>query len=172
MSAGLLRYLAPYLIGAAVLVAVGLGVRWYGSDRYAAGVAAERAATIERQARLERAIQEEKDRAEANYRGAVLARQRLEAEIAGLARDRAAAVARVDGLRRQVAERDAALADAAGRADGAGTDWLGVFGECLARAESLGRRLGAVGGDAARFADQVTGLQGYVRALNSAPAAR
>lgn len=168
MSAAVLRALGPYLIGAAVIVAVLVGVRWYGVGRYDDGVAAERAATLERQARVERAMQEERDRADANYRGAVLARQQTEAALAASERDRGAAVARIDGLLKQLAQRRAAVAATGSGSDGAGADWIGIFGECVARAESLGRRLGQVGGDAARFADQVTGLQGYVRALGGA----
>lgn len=82
------------------------------------------------------------------------------------ARSRWADVAPIDGLLKQLAQRRPATAATGPGADGAGADWIGLFGECLARAESLGRRLGRVGADAARFADQVSGLQRYVRALN------
>ncbi|VFR32632.1 hypothetical protein BER2_2994 [plant metagenome] len=40
MNAGLLRAVAPYLIGAAALAAIVLGVRWYGHSQFAAGQAA------------------------------------------------------------------------------------------------------------------------------------
>lgn len=166
----------PYLIGPAVLALVLAGWRidrqLYGARQYDAGVATERAATLERQARVERAMQEERDRADANYRGAVLARQQTEAALAASDRQRATAVARIDGLRKQLAQRSAATARAGGRPDGAGADWLGVFGECVARAERLGRRFGEVGADAARFADQVNGLQGYVAAVHATPDAQ
>lgn len=160
------RAVGPYLMGAAVIVAVLVGVRLYGAGRYDDGVAAERAATLERQARVERAMQEEKDRADAQYRGAVLARQQAEAALAASERDRGAAVARIDGLLKQLAQRRAATAATGPGSDGAGADWIGLFGECVARTESLGRRLGQVGADAARFADQVNGLQGYVKSLH------
>lgn len=80
-------------------------------------------------------------------------------------RSRDAAFARVDRLRRQLADRRAAARNAGGGPDGAGPDWIGQFGECLGRAQSLGRRLGEVGKDAAGWADQVNGLQDYIKAL-------
>lgn len=73
----LLRAALPYLIGAAFLVAAALGVRWYGASQYQAGAEAKQAAIEKRQAVIERARQEEKDREEAKYRGAVLARQQV-----------------------------------------------------------------------------------------------
>ncbi|OZI36277.1 hypothetical protein CEG14_14795 [Bordetella genomosp. 1] len=146
----------PYLIGAAVLALALAGWRidrqLYGARQYDAGVATERAATLERQARVERAMQEERDRADANYRGAVLARQNAEKTVA-------AHRSRIDGLQRQLAGRRAPLASASGGSDGAGADWIGVVGACVAEYERLGR-------DAAAWADQVNGLQGYVRSLS------
>lgn len=165
----LLRAAAPYLIGAALVVVAFLGVRWYGSSQFRAGGDARQAEIEKRQAAVERTWQEERDRADANYRGAVLARNHTESKLAQAERDRDAAFARVDGLRKQLAVRVAASPDASSRPDGAGPDWIGLFGECLGRAESLGRRLGEVGKDAAGWADQVNGLQGYIRGLGMVP---
>lgn len=164
----LLKAAAPYLVGAGVLAGLVAGVWMYGGHQYRAGVASERAATLERQARVERAMQEERDRADAQYRGAVLARQQTESRLAQAERDRDAAFARVGGLRKQLAARGSAASYAGAGPDGASPDWIGLFGECLGRAESLGRRLGEVGKDAARWADQVNGLQGYIRGLRGA----
>ena len=165
----LARAALPYLIGAAVLAAAGLGARWYGASKYQAGGDARQAEIEKRQAATERAWQEERDRADAQYRGAALARQQAESKLAQAERDRDAAFARVDGLRKQLAARGAAAPYAGGGPDGPSPDWIGLFGECLGRAESLGRRLGEVGKDAARWADQVNGLQGYIRGLGVAP---
>ncbi|AZW19129.1 hypothetical protein [Bordetella hinzii] len=154
----LFRTAAPYLVGAALVAAVVLGVRWYGASRYDAGVAAERAATLERQARLERAMQEEKDRADAQYRGAVLAREAAEKTVA-------AQRARIDGLLRQLAQRRTQAAGAVGGSDDTGPDWIGVIGACVGEYEQLGK-------DAARWADQVNGLQGYISAVRQAAPAR
>ena len=65
-----------------MLAAVGVWV--YGGHQYRAGLAAERAATLERQARVERAMQEERDRADAQYRGAVLAREAAQRDLSGV----------------------------------------------------------------------------------------
>ncbi|WP_286898908.1 hypothetical protein [Achromobacter sp. UBA2119] len=161
----LLRAALPYLIGAAVLAAAVLGVRWYGASQYEAGADAKQAEIEKRQAAIERAWQEERDRADAEYRGAVLARQQTESKLAKAERERDAAFARVGGLLKQLDGRRAEAPNAGGGPDGAGPDWIGVFGECLGRAQSLGRRLGEVGKDAAGWADQVNGLQDYIKAL-------
>lgn len=163
----LLRTALPYLIGAALLAAAILGVRWYGASQYEAGANAKQEEIEKRQAVIERAWQEERDRADAKHRGAVLARQQIESKLAKAERDRDAAFVRVDGLRRQLANRRAEASNASGGPDDAGPDWIGLFGECLGRAQSLGRRLGEVGKDAAVWADQVNGLQGYIRGLGN-----
>jgi len=163
----LLRAALPYLIGAALLAAAIQGVRWYGASQYEAGANAKQEEIEKRQAVIERAWQEERDRADAKYRGAVLARQQTESKLAKAERDRDAAFTRVDGLRKQLADSRAEAPNAGGGPDGAGPDWIGLFGECLGRAQSLGRRLGEVGKDAAVWADQVNGLHGYVNAIRA-----
>ncbi len=165
----LLRTALPYLIGAALLAAAILGVRWYGAGQYEAGANAKQEEIEKRQAVIERAWQEERDRADAKHRGAVLARQQIESKLAKAERDRDAAFIRVDGLRRQLAGRRAEAPNASGGPDDAGPDWIGLFGECLGRTQSLGRRLGEVGKDAAAWADQVNGLQSYTRGLGGTP---
>ncbi|WP_063492224.1 hypothetical protein [Bordetella trematum] len=159
-------------VGALLLAGLLAERHWYGAAQYRAGAAAKQVEIEKRQLAIERGWQEEKDRADAERRGAVLARQAVEAQLVKSDRDRAAAVARIDGLRRQLAQRDAASTSASSRPDATGPDWIGVFGECLGRAESLGRRLSEVGKDAAGWADQVNGLQGYVRALGVKPSSR
>lgn len=140
----------------ALLLAGGLVERhWYGTAQHKAGAAAKLAEIEKRQAAIERGWQEERDRADAEYRGAVLARQAAE-------KDLAAERGRIDGLLRQLAQQRAAAASAGGRPDATGPDWIGVIGACVWEYEQLGR-------DAAGWADQVNGLQGYVRALGAAP---
>jgi len=148
--------------------AAGVSVWLYGKSQYHAGASAKQAEIEKRQIAVERAWQEEKDRADANYRAALLAREHTQVALAAAERDRDAAFARVDGLRRQLAQRSAASAGTGRGPDEASADWIGLFGECLARSESLGRRLGEVGSDAARWADQVNGLQGYIRGVQGA----
>ncbi|WP_338881711.1 hypothetical protein WHX56_15195 [Achromobacter veterisilvae] len=176
MIAGLLKmltgwkgYVAAGLLGALLLGAAAFERQWYGALKYQAGGDARQAEIEKRQAAIERAWQEERDRADAQHRGAMLARQETESRLARAERDRDAAFARVGGLRKQLAARGSAASYAGAGPDGASPDWIGLFGECLGRAESLGRRLGEVGKDAARWANRVNGLQGYIRALTIRP---
>lgn len=149
------RAALPYLIGAALVVAAILSVRWYGANQYRAGGDARQAEIEKRQAAIERAWQEEKDRADANYRGAVLAREAAEKTVA-------AQRGRIDGLLRQLAQRRTETAGTGSGPDAAGPDWIGIIGSCVGRYEQLGK-------DAARWADQVNGLQGYIRGLGAKP---
>lgn len=169
MLAGWKGYAAAAVLGLLLLGAVVLERQWYGARQYQAGADAKQEEIEKRQVAIERAWQEEKDRADAKYRGNVLARQQTEAKLAQVERDRDAAFVRVDGLRKQLAAGDAAASDAGGGSNGASPDWIGLFGECLGRAQSLGRRLGEVGKDAAGWADQVNGLQGHIRSLQAVP---
>ncbi len=162
-------YAAAAVAGAVLIAGVVLERQWYGARQYRAGGDARQAEIEKRQAAIERAWREERDRADAQFRGAVLARQQAESKLAQAERDRDAAFARIGGLRKQLAARDAQASYAGGRPDGASPDWVGLFGECLDRAQRLGRRLGEVGKDAAGWADQVNGLQGYIRGLGAKP---
>lgn len=147
----LVRAALPYLVGIAVLATAALGVRWYGAGQYEAGADAKQAEIEKRQAAIERAWQEERDRADAKYRGAVLAREAAEKTLA-------AQRGRIDGLLRQLAKRRTEDPGASGGLDASGPDWIGIIGSCVGRYEQLGK-------DAARWADQVNGLQGYIRGL-------
>ena len=151
----LLRAALPYAIGAALVMVGALGVRWYGAIQYRVGADAKQTEIEKRQAAVERAWQEERDRADAKHRGAVLAREVAEKTVA-------AQRGRIDGLLRQLAQRRAEAAAAGGRLDAAGPDWIGIIGACVGRYEQLGK-------DAARWADQVNGLQGYIRGTRAAP---
>lgn len=95
-------------------------------------------------------MQAENDREEAKYRGAVLAREAAQ-------RDLAAARGRLDRLLLATG-RDPSAARAGGRPDDSGPDWIGGFAACYAE-------YGELAIDAARWADQVNGLQGYIRSI-------
>ncbi|WP_254597098.1 hypothetical protein [Achromobacter ruhlandii] len=144
----------PWIGGAAVVMVVGAGVVLYGASRYHDGVTKERARAEAAQRAITEAYQLEKDRADAQYRGAVLAR---EAAKTGLA----AARADLDRLLRS-AGRNPANPRAGRRPDEAGPDWIGGFAACYAE-------YGDLATDAAGWADQVNGLQGYVNALRAVP---
>jgi len=142
-----------YAIGAAVIAVFFLGVRWYGAVRFEAGAEARQTEIEKRQALIERAWQEERDRADAKHRGAVLARESAERTVD-------AQRSRIDGLLRELAKRHTEVASASDGPDATGPDWIGIIGSCVGRYDQLGK-------DAARWADQVNGLQGYVRSLQT-----
>lgn len=152
--AGWKGYAAAAAVGAVLVAGVVLERQWYGARQFRAGGDARQAEIEKRQAAIERAWQEERDRADANYRGAVLAREAAEKTLA-------AQRGRIDGLLRQLAQRRAEAATASGGPDAAGPDWIGIIGSCIGRYEQMGK-------DAARLADQVNGLQGYIRGLRGA----
>lgn len=153
--AGWKGYAAAALVGVVVLAAAGAWVRWYGASQFEAGALAKQAEIEKRQAAIERAWQEERDRADAKHRGAVLAREAAERTVV-------AQRGRINGLLRQLAQRRAEAASAGGGLDAAGPDWIGIIGSCVGRYEQLGK-------DAARWADQVNGLKRYIRALGIQP---
>ncbi|WP_147400256.1 hypothetical protein [Achromobacter sp. K91] len=146
-------YAAALAAGALLVAGVVLERQWYGARQYQAGADAKQAEIEKRQAAIARAWQEERDRADAQYRGAVLAREAAEKTVA-------AQRGRIDGLLRQLARRRAEAAGTGGGPDAAGPDWIGIIGSCVGRYEQLGK-------DAARWADQVNGLQDYVRAIRA-----
>lgn len=155
MLTGWKAYAAAAALGVLLFGAVVAERHFYGVRQYLAGADAKQAEIEKRQAAIERAWQEERDRADAKHRGAVLAREAAEKTVA-------AQRGRIDGLLRQLAQRRAEAASASGGPDAAGPDWIGIIGSCVGRYEQLGK-------DAARWADQVNGLQGYIRSLQIAP---
>lgn len=170
MPDGIVKPWALVMAGAVLFAAALGGVGWYGHARYEAGRADEKAAALAAQQAAQAAMQEERDRADAQYRGAVLARQTVEAQVVDLRGQVSAAADRIvglDGLLQQYRNRPAP-ARASGGPYAAGPDWIGIFGECVGRVERLSNRLAAVGNDAARWADQVNGLQGYISGVTAA----
>ena len=141
------------LAGVALLVGAWLAWHWRWSSGYDAGYAAAQAEAQALNAAIERGLQAEKDRADAEYRGVVLARQAADRLVADQRK-------RIDGLLDQLRRRPA-VAGAGGGPDGAGEDWIGIFGQCVAEYERMGAEAG-------RLADKVGGLQNYIRAINRA----
>ncbi len=139
----------------ALLITGGM-IAWnvHGAKQYRAGGDARQAEIEKRQAAIERAWQEERDRADAKHRGAVLAREAAEKTVA-------AQRGRIDGLLLQLVQRRAEAASASGGPDASVLDWIGLIGSCVGEYEQLGK-------DAARWAGQVNGLQAYIRALRFA----
>lgn len=136
------------MTGAAVLAAFFIGALVYGKGQYRTGyaVAQQHAKTLVQ--RIEQGMQHEKEKADARLRGAVLAREAAE-------RDLASVRGNLDGLL-SAHGRDSANPTTSPRADGADTDWIEGFATCYAEYSALAS-------DAAVWADRVNGLQGYVR---------
>lgn len=153
-------YLIAAAAGLLLALATVAGVKWYGRHEYAAGQAqaqleaqAATAKLSEQYRAQEQAAQQQSEENYAKYRGQVLATQKRAADL-----DVAAG-----RLRKQIAglqsARAAASAQSGAGADGAaGPDFIGVIAACAGRYDEVVRY-------AAGLADQVTGLQGYVRAI-------
>lgn len=140
------------LAGVVLLAGAILAWQWRWSSGYDAGHAAAQAEAHVLNAAITTAMQQEKDLADAKYRGAVLAREAAQ-------RDLAAVRSRYDRLL-LAHGRDPANPRAGRRPDDSGPDWIGGFAACYSE-------YGDLATDAARWADQVNGLQGYVRAIQA-----
>lgn len=139
-----------YVLGAAALLLTLAAIWGYGHHQYMQGVADTKTAAVLANISIEQGMQYERDQADANHRGAVLAREAAE-------KDAAAVRGRLDRLLWK--HRNEPKTTGAGIGpDATGPDWIGVFGACYAEYGDMGK-------DAARLADQVNGLQGYARAL-------
>jgi hypothetical protein len=147
MPIWLVKWWKPVAVVAA-WVAMYVLISWYGHVRYESGRADEKAKIVALTAAIERGMQAEKDRADAEYRGAILARQAADRLVADQRK-------RIDGLLDQLRRRPE-TARASSGFDEPGEDWIGTFGQCVAEYERMGAEAG-------RLADKVNGLQGYVR---------
>jgi len=135
---------------AALAAAVVLAWSLHGSARYRAGYAQAQIDAAIAAAALTQEMQNERDRADAQYRGAVLAREAAQRDLVSV-RARLDRVLLTHG-------RNAKDPDTSRRSDDPGADWIGGFGACYAEYADLA-------GDAAGWADRLNGLQGYVRAI-------
>jgi len=136
-------------IGAALVVVAVVAWHLHGATRYRAGYNQAQADAETQRLRLQEAMQYDRDRADAQYRGAVLARNAALVDLDDARRE-------LDGL--LLHARGADVAGTSRRPDDAGADWIGGFAACYAEYAELVE-------DAAGWADQVNGLQGYVRAI-------
>lgn len=132
----------------AVAAAV-LAVWFYGQHKFRQGVTSERTKAVLAQVSIEQGMQYERDRADAEFRGAVLAREVAQRDLGAVRRE-------LDRVRAN--SRRAQVAGTSSGPDDSGADWIGGFAACYGEYADLAE-------DAARWADQVNGLQGYVRAL-------
>ncbi|ANN66482.1 hypothetical protein [Bordetella bronchialis] len=152
-------YLIAAAAGLLLALALVVGVKWYGRHEYAAGQAQAQleaqaaAAKLSEQYRAqEQATQQQAEENYAKYRGQVLATQKRAADLDAAAGRLRAQLASLQSRRAAAHSAASAGADAA-----AGPDVIGVIAACAGRYDEVVRY-------AASLADQVTGLQGYVRA--------
>lgn len=138
------------VVGAAILAALIFGAFIYGKGEYRSGYADSQRDSKDQVLRVEQGMQYEKEKADVRLRAAVLAREAAE-------RDLAAVRSSLDGLLRAHG-RDPTDPTASARTDGADPDWIGGFAACYTEYAVLAT-------DAAKWADMVDGLQGYIRAI-------
>lgn len=138
------------LIGAGAVVFSVVGIHLYGRTQHRAGYEDAQQDAQAQVQRIEQGMQHEKEQADARFRGAVLAREVAE-------RDLAAVRSSLDGLLRAHGS-DPANSTTGPRIDGADPDWIGGFAACYAQ-------YGELASDAAVWADRVNGLQDYVRSV-------
>lgn len=139
-----------YVLGAIAVVAVLAAVWGYGHHQFNAGAEHTRAAIEKQQIAIALGQQVEKDRADAEHRGRILASQ---ATANKWASELDATGRMLRDLRKQLQ-----TAGTCGRLDDSGEDWIGILGRSWAEYQSMADEAG-------RLADKVTGLQGYIRAL-------
>lgn len=158
-------YLIVLAVGVLVALAMVAGLDWYGRHEYAAGRAmaelqAQAAAAMlaDQYRAQEQAAQQKAEEEYAKYRGQVLATQKRAADLDAAVGRLRAQLAGLQSHRAPAQSQPGAGADAA-----AGPDVIGAFAACAGRYDEVVRY-------AAGLADQVTGLQGYIRGALSTEA--
>ncbi|WP_298052870.1 hypothetical protein [uncultured Paenalcaligenes sp.] len=136
-------------VGAAMTAALFLGIRFYGQHQYRQGVNAEKVNAVLSKIAIEQGMQYAKDRADAGYRQAVLEREAAQKLVSDQR-------VRIVGLLNDL--RNAQHSDPSSGFDESGADGIGVLIECIGDYEQMGA-------EAARLADKVNGLQGYIRTI-------
>lgn len=135
--------------GAAIVAALILFGWLYGQHQYRKGVNAEKVNAVLSQIAIEQGMQYEKDRADAEYRQAVLERDAAQKLVSD---QRVRIVGLLDDL------RSTKTTDSVNGFNDTRADGIGILIECIGDYEQMGA-------EAARLADKVNGLQAYVRAI-------
>src|SRR5690625_712940 len=137
------------IYGLIAVAGIAVAAYFYGHAQYRQGVNDERVRQELAHARLEQGLRYERDKADAKYRSAIAARQLTVDPIDRIERE-LERVLKVLRNAEHTAASDRLKAASAGRLEG--------FSQCVKEDGSLAR-------DAARLADQVNGLQDYVRGI-------
>lgn len=142
-----------YVLGAAAFLLALAAVWGYGKYENRQGASQERAKIEQEQIAIALGQQVEKDRADAIYRGQILASQaaskRWSAELDATGR-------MLQSLRKQLQ----AAGTCSGLNDASGDDWLTIIGQSWAEYSGMAA-------EAAKLSDQVSGLQGYINAVRT-----
>lgn len=139
------------LILVGLIVAI-LSAWLYGQHQYKKGAADTRVEYVLARISLEQEMQYEADLADAKYRDAIQDTKTAEADLA-------AAIDDLNSLR-SASTSNPKVANSGSRPNDTGTDWVSGFAACYQEYANLAK-------DAAGWADQVNGLQGYVRAIRA-----
>ena len=141
----------PKRLAIVAVAAVALiGAVWlYGHSQYKRGAADERVKQQLAHARLEQGLRYERDKADAKYRAAIAASEVAQNDLDSVQRE----------LERVLKDlRNAEHTTTSDRLNAASANRLRGYRECVKEYGSLAR-------DAAKWADQVNGLQDYVRGI-------
>jgi len=137
-------------LGAGIALIAFVGLWGYGKYQYNQGAIDEKVRAQLLQADIEKRMQDEKDRADAKYRSAIAQRDAAATDLDAVQRELERVLKNLHRAETTSAS-DRLNAASAGRLEG--------FAACV-------REYGSLAKDAAKWADQVNGLQGYVRALS------
>src|SRR5690625_4543525 len=137
------------IYGLIAVAGIAAAVYFYGHAQYRQGVNDERVKQQLAHARLEQGLRYERDKADAKYRSAVAARDVAQNDLDSVQRE----------LERVLKDlRNAEHTATSDRLNAASAARLRGYRECVAEYATLAR-------DAAKWADQVNGLQDYVRGI-------
>src|SRR5690625_4290833 len=137
------------IYGLIAVAGIAVAVYFYGHAQYRQGVNDERVRQELAHARLEQGLRYERDKADAKYRAAIAAREVAQADLDSIERE-------LDRVLKDL--RNAEHTTTSDRLNEASAARLRGYRECIAEYGSLAR-------DAAKWADQVNGLQDYVRGI-------
>jgi len=137
------------IYGLIAAAGIAVAVYFYGHAQYRQGVNDERVRQELAHARLEQGLRYERDKADAKYRAAIAAREVAEDHIDSIERE-------LDRVLKDL--RNAEHTAASDRLNAASAARLEGFRQCV-------KEYGGMARDAAKWADQVNGLQDYVRGI-------